>query len=94
MQAVTTPAKRRKFCELQRAEMTYQEIADLHGVSKECVRFLCWRQRDGTACMSHFPSSLPCHNWALISTGTEDKDVTAGESPAIHGNSSLSGDSR
>lgn len=46
----TTPDQRRKFYDRHRNGEGYQEIADLYGLSKECVRYWCRRQRDGGSC--------------------------------------------
>jgi hypothetical protein len=43
----TTPEQRREFYERHLRGETYQEIADSAGVSRECVRKWCRRQRDG-----------------------------------------------
>lgn len=47
MRMLTMPQQRRRFYELHQDGATYQEIADHFGVSKECVRYWCRRQRDG-----------------------------------------------
>jgi len=46
----TTPRQRRRFYERHLRGETYQEIADSEGVSRECVRYWCRRQRDGGDC--------------------------------------------
>ena len=46
----TTPTQRRTFYELHEQGLSYPEIADQYGVSKECVRYWCRRQRDGGSC--------------------------------------------
>jgi len=43
----TTIQQRQAFYEKHQRGETYQEIADYSGVSKECVRYWCRRQRDG-----------------------------------------------
>ena len=43
----TTPCQRRRFYERHCRGETYQEIAASAGVSQECVRYWCRRQRDG-----------------------------------------------
>ena len=50
----TTPRHRRAFYERQLQGETYQEIADSAGVSKECVRYWCRRQRDGGDCHTRY----------------------------------------
>jgi hypothetical protein len=50
----TTPHQRRAFYELHRGGQTYREIAERYGVSKECVRYWCRRQRDGKGCHSSY----------------------------------------
>jgi transposase InsO family protein len=46
----TTFRQRREFYERHLRGETYREIADSEGVSKECVRYWCRRQRDGGSC--------------------------------------------
>lgn len=48
------PQQRRQFYEFYLDGTTYQEIADHFGVSKECVRYWCRRQRDGKGCGTCF----------------------------------------
>lgn len=55
----TTPAQRHDFYRRHLRGETYQEIADLAGVSKECVRYWCRRQRDGGNCESRYQRSSP-----------------------------------
>lgn len=43
----TTSHQRRRFYKRHIRGETYQEISDSEGVSKECVRYWCRRQRDG-----------------------------------------------
>jgi len=43
----TTPQQRWSFYERHQRDETYAEIATSAGVSKECVRYWCRRQRDG-----------------------------------------------
>jgi hypothetical protein len=43
----TTPRQRREFYQRHLRGETYQQIADSAGVSRECVRYWCRRQRDG-----------------------------------------------
>lgn len=50
----TTPLKRSEFYKRHLRGETYQEIADSEGVSKECVRYWCRRQRDGGSCESRY----------------------------------------
>lgn len=53
----TTPAQRRCFYQGHGQGQTYQEIAASAGVSKECVRYWCRRQRDGGHCESLYQRS-------------------------------------
>jgi transposase InsO family protein len=46
----TTPEQRRSFYRQHQKGDTYQDIAEAWGVSKECVRYWCRRQRDGGRC--------------------------------------------
>jgi transposase InsO family protein len=55
MSQQTTPAQRRGFYERHRQEETYPEIAQRAGVSKECVRYWCRRQRDGGSTQTMYP---------------------------------------
>ena len=50
----TTPEQRRSFYQRHLQGRTYQEIADHEGVSKECVRYWCRRQRDGGIVQSRY----------------------------------------
>ena len=50
----TTPVQRQAFYKRHFRGETYQEIADSEGVSKECVRYWCRRQRDGGGCKSQY----------------------------------------
>lgn len=52
MAGQTTPEKRRRFYQWQLRGRSYQKIADEEGVSKECVRYWCRRQRDGGDCLN------------------------------------------
>ena len=57
----TIPEQRRRFYQQHLRGETYQEIADHEGVSKECVRYWCRRQRDGGSWRSQYqraPSGL------------------------------------
>jgi transposase len=47
MKQVTSQKERRRFYELHEAGETYAEIAGVYGVSVECVRMWCRRQRAG-----------------------------------------------
>ncbi len=53
MNAKTTPEQRRRFYERHLSGETYAEIAEDYGVSLECVRYWCRRQRDGGDCVTH-----------------------------------------
>jgi len=55
----TTPRQRRAFYTRHLQGETYQEIADSNGVSKECVRYWCRRQRDGGECQSRYRHQSP-----------------------------------
>lgn len=55
----TTPEQRRRFFHRHLGGETYQEIADDSGVSKECVRYWCRRQRDGGNYQSRYQRSSP-----------------------------------
>lgn len=50
MQKHTTPDQRREFYKAYQRGETYREIAERCGVSRECVRYWCRRQRDGGSC--------------------------------------------
>lgn len=55
MSVRTTPDQRRRFYELHHdGATTYEEIAERFGVSKECIRYWCRRQRDGAGCETHY----------------------------------------
>jgi transposase-like protein len=47
MKQITSQKDRKRFYELHKAGQTYREIASEFGVSEECVRLWCRRQRDG-----------------------------------------------
>jgi transposase InsO family protein len=55
----TTPDQRREFYERHLQGESYQEIADSVGVSKECVRYWCRRQRDGGDCQTRYRHESP-----------------------------------
>jgi len=60
----TTPDQRQKFYVQHLRGDTYQSIADDEGVSKECVRYWCRRQRDGGSYWSTYrrePGGLLSH---------------------------------
>lgn len=50
----TNPEERRLFYEQHQQGQTYEAIAQEHGVSKECVRYWCRRQRDGGSCQNRY----------------------------------------
>jgi transposase InsO family protein len=52
MRKHTKPDQRQEFYEAHRGGETYQEISERYGVSKECIRYWCRRQRDGKSCES------------------------------------------
>jgi hypothetical protein len=54
MNTHTMPEQRRNFYQCHLQGRTYQEIADHDGVSKECVRYWCRRQRDGGTVQSRY----------------------------------------
>lgn len=49
MMPQTTPDQRRAFYHAHQRGLTYEQIAEREGVSKECIRYWCRRQRDGGA---------------------------------------------
>lgn len=51
----TTPEERKEFHRCHQQGETYAEIAARAGVSVECVRYWCRRQRDGGSCQSCYP---------------------------------------
>jgi hypothetical protein len=53
----TTVAQRQEFYQRHQAGESYQAIARQMGVSKECVRYWCRRQRDGGDCQSRYQRS-------------------------------------
>ena len=53
MAVKTTLDMRRKFFEMHLHGMSYQSIGDMYGLSRECVRGWCRRQRDGKGLQSH-----------------------------------------
>jgi transposase InsO family protein len=55
----TTPRQRRAFYRRYLQGETYQEIADSAGVSKDCVRYWCRRQRDGGDCQTRYQHQSP-----------------------------------
>jgi hypothetical protein len=50
----TTLRQRREFYVRHRMGETYQQIADTEGLSRECVRAWCRRQRDGGDCQTRY----------------------------------------
>ena len=55
----TTPTQRQAFYAQHQRGATYQQLADQAGLSKECVRYWCRRQRDGGSCHTTYPPGLP-----------------------------------
>lgn len=55
----TSPEQRLLFYQQHLAGSPYQEIADVQGVSKECVRYWCRRQRDGGSCETVYERQAP-----------------------------------
>ena len=51
----TTPEQRKEFYRHHQQGETYAEIAGETGVSVECVRYWCRRQREGGGCQSCYP---------------------------------------
>lgn len=69
MRKHTTCEQRRAFYREHLRGKTYRELAERHSVSKECVRFWCRRQRDGSSCHSQYhrePSGLLSHFDPLV----------------------------
>jgi transposase InsO family protein len=54
MRKHTTPDQRRRFHELHQQGLSYPQIAEQYGVSRECVRYWCRRQRDGGRCETSY----------------------------------------
>lgn len=54
MKRQTTPSERQRFYDHHQAGQTYQAIAQEYGVSQECVRYWCRRQRDGGGCQNRY----------------------------------------
>lgn len=50
----TTPSQRRAFYTLHKQGLSYPEIADQYGVSRECVRYWYRRQRNGGSCETNY----------------------------------------
>jgi transposase InsO family protein len=50
----TNPQQRCRFYQRHLRGETYREIADSEGVSRECVRYWCRRQRDGGGCRTTY----------------------------------------
>jgi transposase InsO family protein len=59
MASHTTPKQRHCFDVQHQQGQTYAEIAEQAGVSVECVRYWCRRQRTGGSCQSRYPGR-PC----------------------------------
>jgi putative transposase len=57
----TTESQRRMFYGLHLAGQTYPEIAQRFGVSRECVRYWCRRQRDEHGCVTRHVGRAPGH---------------------------------
>lgn len=55
----TMPRQRRAFYRRHLLGETYQEIANSVGVSRECVRYWCRRQRDGGDCRTQYARQPP-----------------------------------
>lgn len=69
MKRQTTPKERSKFYERHQAGETYATIAQAYGVSLECVRYWCRRQRDGKGCQNQYrrePTGLLSHFDPLV----------------------------
>jgi len=50
----TTLQQRKEFYQQQQAGQSYAAIAECQGVSRECVRYWCRRQRAGGDCTTHY----------------------------------------
>ena len=59
MSVRTSNDQRRKFYVLHQDGHTYEQIAERFGVSRECVRYWCRRQRDGKDCETHYHRASP-----------------------------------
>ena len=59
MSSHTTGEQRMEFYRHHQQGETYSEIAVWAGVSVECVRYWCRRQRDGGSCQSCYPGRPP-----------------------------------
>jgi transposase InsO family protein len=55
----TTPAQRQAFYAQHQRGATYQQLAEQAGLSKQCVRYWCRRQRDGGSCHTTYSHPLP-----------------------------------
>lgn len=55
----TDPEMRRRFFQAHLQGQSYAEIAAEEGVSKECVRYWCRRQKRGESVISHYPGPAP-----------------------------------
>lgn len=53
MNTRTTPKQRKEFYQRHQQGESYPRIAEGEGVSRECVRYWCRRQRDGGDCQAH-----------------------------------------
>ena len=66
MAAHTTPEQRQSFYAHHQHGATYAVIAEQAGVSVECVRYWCRRQRDGGSCQSQYAGRrVDCCNNSL-----------------------------
>lgn len=65
MRTQTTWQQRQEFFVRHRNGETYQQIAERAGVSRECVRYWCRRQRDGGDCHTHYarPAQGPLYRF-------------------------------
>jgi transposase InsO family protein len=52
MRKQTTPDQRHTFYRLHQEGLSYPDIAERYGVSRECVRYWCRRQRAGGSCQT------------------------------------------
>lgn len=55
----TTPAQRQAFYVQHQRGATYQQLAQQAGLSKQCVRYWCRRQRDGGSCHTSYLRPVP-----------------------------------
>jgi transposase InsO family protein len=59
MSTQTSPEQRHEFYALHQHGESYRVLAEMSGVSLECVRYWCRRQRDGGGCCSQYVGRRP-----------------------------------